>query len=87
MKLKEVVAGGEWASRPQRMRRVSPEIREIVRAAGRSKAGQWVVVSLTDDEKKRQPTLRGRIQAAAVQAGFKVKFEMRNGDLGVQKES
>lgn len=86
MKLKEVVAGSEWASRPQRMRRVSPEIREIVRAAGRSKAGEWVVVSLSDDEKKRQPTLRGRIQAAAVQAGFKVSFEMRNGDLGVQKE-
>ena len=37
MKLKEVVSGSEWASRPQRMRRVSPEIREIVRAAGRSK--------------------------------------------------
>ena len=87
MKLKEVVSGGEWSSRPQRMRRVSPEIREIVRAARRSKDGEWVVVSLSDDEKKRQPTLRGRIQAAAVQAGIKVNFEMRNGDLGVKKES
>ena len=46
-----------------------PGNQEIVRAAGRSKAGEWVVVSISDDEKKRQPTLRGRIQAAAVQAG------------------
>ncbi len=87
MRLKEVVSGDEWASRPQRMRRVSPEIREIVRNAARSKGGEWVVVSLSDDEKKRQPTLRGRIQAAAVQVGIKVNFEMRNGDLGVQKVS
>ena len=85
MKVKEVVSGSEWASRPQRMRRVSPEIMEIIRSAKRSKAGEWVVVSLSDDEKKRQPTLRGRIQAAAVRESIKVKFEMRNGDLGGQK--
>ncbi len=85
MKIKEVVDGGEWAQRPQRARRISPEIREIVRSVAKTKPGEWVVVGLSEEEKKRQPTIRGRIETAAIQRGIKVKFEMRAGDLGVQK--
>lgn len=84
MKIKGTVNAAEWSKRPQRARRISPEIREIVRSVAKSKPGEWVVVSLSDDEKKRQPTIRGRIEAAAIQQGMKVKFEMRGGDLGVQ---
>ena len=85
MKVKETVSSQEWSQRPQRARRISPEIRDIVNRVAKATAGQWVVIGLSDDEKKRQPTLRGRIQSAAAQSGFKVKFEMRAGDLGVQK--
>ncbi len=85
MKFKEVVSSAEWKERPQRMRAISPEIREIVRAVKRSAPNSWTVVALTEDEKKRQPTIRGRITAAAIQEGIKVKFEMRAGDLGVQR--
>lgn len=85
MKIKETVSSSEWTQRPQRARRVSPEIREIVRSVARSNPGEWVVISLADEEKKRQPTIRGRIVSAAAQEGIKVKFEMRAGDLGVQK--
>ena len=86
MKIRETVSSSDWTQRPQRARRISPEIRDIIRATSRSKPGEWVVVSLSEDEKKRQPTLRGRIQSAALQQGFQVKFEMRAGDLGVQKK-
>ena len=85
MKIRETVSSSDWSQRPQRARRISPEIREIVRAASRSKLGEWVVISLSEDEKKRQPTIRGRIQSAALQQGFQVKFEMRAGDLGIQR--
>ena len=85
MKIKETVAAGEWKQRPQRSRRISPEIREIVDRVSKTSRGEWVVVSLSEQEKKRQPTIRGRIQSAAAQSGFKVQFEMRAGDLGVQK--
>ncbi len=85
MKLKEVVSSGDWQQRPQRSRRISPEIREIVDRLDKTARGEWVVIGLTEQEKKRQPTIRGRILSAAAQSGFKVKFEMRAGDLGVQK--
>lgn len=85
MKLKEVVSTSDWKQRPQRSRRISPEIREIVDRLAKTSRGEWVVVSLTEQEKKRQPTIRGRILSAAAQSGFKVQFEMRAGDLGVQK--
>ncbi len=85
MKLKEVVSTSDWKQRPQRSRRTSPEIREIVSRLDKTSRGEWVVISLTEQEKKRQPTIRGRITSAAAQLGFKVTFEMRAGDLGVQK--
>ncbi len=85
VKIKETVATGEWKQRPQRSRRINPEIREIVDQLSKTSRGEWVVVSLSEQEKKRQPTIRGRVQSAAAQAGFKVQFEMRAGDLGVQK--
>ena len=85
MKLKEVVSTSDWKQRPQRPRRISPEIREIVSRLDKTSRGEWVVISLTEQEKKRQPTIRGRITSAAAQLGFKVTFEMRAGDLGVQK--
>ncbi|MCY3913501.1 MAG: hypothetical protein OXG43_09665 [Chloroflexi bacterium] len=85
MKLKEVVSTSDWKQRPQRSRRISPEIREIISRLDKTSRGEWVVISLTEQEKKRQPTIRGRISSAAAQLGFKVKFEMRAGDLGVQK--
>ena len=85
MKVKEVVSTGDWKQRPQRSRRISPEIREIVDRLDKTSRGEWVVISLSEQEKKRQPTIRGRIQSAAAQSGFKVQFEMRAGDLGVQK--
>jgi len=85
MELKEVVSSSDWQQRPQRSRRISPEIRKIVERLDKTTRGEWVVITLTEQEKKRQPTIRGRIQSAAAQSGFKVKFEMRAGDLGVQK--
>ncbi len=85
MKFKEVVSASDWKHRPQRSRRINPEIREIVSRLDKTSGGEWVVISLTEQEKKRQPTIRGRIQSAAAQMGFNVRFEMRAGDLGVQK--
>ena len=58
----------------------------IVKKVAGTRPGEWVVVALSDQEKKRQPTIRGRILTAAAQEGFKVKFEMRAGDLGIQKD-
>ena len=86
MKVKETVASSEWTQRPQRSRRISPEIRDIVKKVAGTRPGEWVVVALSDQEKKRQPTIRGRILTAAAQEGFKVKFEMRAGDLGIQRD-
>jgi len=83
MELKEVVSSSDWQQRPQRSRRISPEIRKIVDRLDKTTRGEWVVISLTEQEKKRQPTIRGRIQSAAAQSGFKGKFEMRAGQLGV----
>ena len=85
MRVKETVKNKDWLDCPQRARRISPEIREIVRVVKKSSAGSWVVVGLSETEKKRHPTIRGRISAAALQEGIKVKFEMHGGDLGVQK--
>ena len=85
MEIRQTVSSNEWRQRPQRSRSVTPEIRTIIRAVAKAERGQWVVVSLTDAEKKRQPTIRGRITAAALQEGVDVKFEMRAGDLGIQR--
>ena len=85
MKIKETVATVEWKQRPHRSRRISPEIREIIDQLSKTSRGEWVVIALSEQEKKRQPTIRGRLQSAAAQSGFKVQFEMRAGDLGVQK--
>ena len=85
MKIKGTVATVEWKQRPQRSRRILPEIREIVDRLSKTRRGEWLVIGLSDEEKKRQPTIRGRIQSAAAQAGFKGQFERRAGDLGVQR--
>ena len=85
MEIRQTVSSDEWRQRPPRSRTVNPEIHTIIRAVGRAERGQRVVVSLTDAEKKRQPTIRGRITAAALQEGVEVKFELRAGDLGIQR--
>ncbi|MBM4438334.1 MAG: hypothetical protein FJ029_14170 [Actinobacteria bacterium] len=85
MQIKETVSADLWGQRPQRSRRISPEIRAIVKAVAKASAHEWVVLTLSDEEKKRQPTLRGRIESAALLEGIKVKFEMRGGDLGIQR--
>ena len=85
MEIRQTVSSNEWRQRPQRSRSVTPEIHTIIRAVGKAERGQWAVVSLTDAEKKRQRTIRGRITAAALQEGVDVKFEMRAGDLGIQR--
>jgi hypothetical protein len=85
MRVKETVRNKDWLDRPQRARLISPEIREIARVVKKISAGSWVVVSPSETEKKRQPTIRGRISATALQERIKVKFEMRAGDPGAQK--
>ena len=87
MKVRGTVSSGEWAQRPRRGRRSSPVVLEIAQAVAKTTWGEWVVVSLTEAEKKRQPTIRGQLTAAAAQEGVKVRFEMRGGDLGVTRAS
>ena len=85
VEIKETVSASEWSQRPRRARGVSPTIRRIADAVAKADQGYWVVVELTAAEKKRQPTIRNQIVTAAGQRGLAVEFEMRAGDLGVQR--
>ena len=85
MEVKETVTAAEWSRRPRRARGMSRVVQQIISAVEKAQPGYWVVVDLADRDKKRQPTIRSQISAAAAQKSVQVSFEMRAGDLGVRR--